>query len=170
MARKYILKSFIYLILAAIAGLPLAASEHHGAVKFAGLPVPGATVTATMGDKKLVAITDPAGVYSFPDLPEGVWNIQVEMLCFTTLKMEVASAANAPSPEWELKLMPFDEIKGSAPPPATLPTAPDRKSTRLNSSHVRISYAVFCLKKKKKNNTTLQNQTQQKHITNKKTT
>src|SRR3989442_9812899 len=28
--------------------------------------------------------------------------------------------------------------------------AGDRKSTRLNSSHVRISYAVFCLKKKKK--------------------
>src|SRR3989442_6916040 len=27
--------------------------------------------------------------------------------------------------------------------------AADRKSTRLNSSHVRISYAVFCLKKKK---------------------
>src|SRR5438874_13143381 len=27
----------------------------------------------------------------------------------------------------------------------------DRKSTRLNSSHVEISYAVFCLKKKKKN-------------------
>src|SRR5690554_6981040 len=30
----------------------------------------------------------------------------------------------------------------------------DRKSTRLNSSHVRISYAVFCLKKKKKKKTT----------------
>src|SRR5438067_10236960 len=29
--------------------------------------------------------------------------------------------------------------------------AEDRKSTRLNSSHVSISYAVFCLKKKKKN-------------------
>src|SRR5438132_5777771 len=29
-------------------------------------------------------------------------------------------------------------------------TAPDRKSTRLNSSHTVISYAVFCLKKKKK--------------------
>src|SRR5690242_21051583 len=27
---------------------------------------------------------------------------------------------------------------------------PDRKSTRLNSSHMTISYAVFCLKKKKK--------------------
>src|SRR5436309_11712164 len=30
------------------------------------------------------------------------------------------------------------------------PTPTDRKSTRLNSSHVKISYAVFCLKKKKK--------------------
>src|SRR5439155_12060649 len=29
----------------------------------------------------------------------------------------------------------------------------DRKSTRLNSSHVAISYAVFCLKKKKRSNT-----------------
>src|SRR5687768_17686314 len=31
-----------------------------------------------------------------------------------------------------------------------LPAAQDRKSTRLNSSHGYISYAVFCLKKKKK--------------------
>src|SRR5436305_9100107 len=35
------------------------------------------------------------------------------------------------------------------------PEAPDRKSTRLNSSHVRISYAVFCLKKKRKKEETL---------------
>src|SRR5690242_21590347 len=34
------------------------------------------------------------------------------------------------------------------PPPANW--TPDRKSTRLNSSHMSISYAVFCLKKKKK--------------------
>src|SRR5436305_5258311 len=33
----------------------------------------------------------------------------------------------------------------------------DRKSTRLNSSHVRISYAVFCLKKKKHLNTMMMN-------------
>src|SRR2546428_2249802 len=35
--------------------------------------------------------------------------------------------------------------KTPSPPPR------DRKSTRLNSSHDQISYAVFCLKKKKKN-------------------
>src|SRR5436305_10550343 len=34
----------------------------------------------------------------------------------------------------------------------------DRKSTRLNSSHVRISYAVFCLKKKNNNNSRLHHQ------------
>src|SRR5258707_7149057 len=34
--------------------------------------------------------------------------------------------------------------------PAGMPSfRPDRKSTRLNSSHANISYAVFCLKKKK---------------------
>src|SRR3712207_7142796 len=37
-----------------------------------------------------------------------------------------------------------DRALGRLPPP-------DRKSTRLNSSHANISYAVFCLKKKKKN-------------------
>src|SRR2546426_8710765 len=44
--------------------------------------------------------------------------------------------------------------KALAPPPRNLPRNArahrDRKSTRLNSSHLVISYAVFCLKKKKK--------------------
>src|SRR2546428_9165111 len=35
--------------------------------------------------------------------------------------------------------------------PESQSKTPDRKSTRLNSSHDQISYAVFCLKKKKKN-------------------
>src|SRR5438874_7522794 len=43
----------------------------------------------------------------------------------------------------------------------------DRKSTRLNSSHVEISYAVFCLKKKKKkkknNNKNLQEKKKQRN-------
>src|SRR5256885_6668515 len=36
---------------------------------------------------------------------------------------------------------------------ASAPAAEDRKSTRLNSSHLVISYAVFCLKKKKQKKT-----------------
>src|SRR5690349_21979168 len=41
------------------------------------------------------------------------------------------------------------EARGARRHPADLGDQ-DRKSTRLNSSHVEISYAVFCLKKKKK--------------------
>src|SRR3989475_3816600 len=40
-------------------------------------------------------------------------------------------------------------------------TVQDRKSTRLNSSHSQISYAVFCLKKKKTNKKTFRTQNQQ---------
>src|SRR5207253_9534935 len=40
--------------------------------------------------------------------------------------------------------------KDGRPSDRTTDLKPDRKSTRLNSSHVAISYAVFCLKKKKK--------------------
>src|SRR2546422_4794468 len=41
-----------------------------------------------------------------------------------------------------------------SPLPPRPPVKSDRKSTRLNSSHGYISYAVFCLKKKKKNTET----------------
>src|SRR2546430_8649511 len=42
----------------------------------------------------------------------------------------------------------------------------DRKSTRLNSSHSQISYAVFCLKKKKNTGLHQHDTTQEKTITN----
>src|SRR2546430_12137788 len=49
---------------------------------------------------------------------------------------EAANARSAPKPYESSRI-------GRSPPP-------DRKSTRLNSSHSQISYAVFCLKKKKR--------------------
>src|ERR1035441_5785556 len=118
MARNYILNTLSCWMAACAACTLLPASEHHGVVKFGGLAVPGATVTTTQGDKKQGAITDRRGVYTFADLADGVWNLQVEMLCFATLKNEVAIAPNAPSPEWELKLLPLDEIKAATPAPA----------------------------------------------------
>src|SRR3712207_9320265 len=44
----------------------------------------------------------------------------------------------------------YDELIEHARKGGAFAPAPDRKSTRLNSSHANISYAVFCLKKKKK--------------------
>src|SRR5580658_5319750 len=95
----------------------LAAAEHKGKVQFGGLPVPGVTVTATQGDRTLTAITDQQGNYSFTDLPDGVWNFQVEMLGFAPVKQEVTIAAGSPASEWDLKMLPLDEIKASAAPP-----------------------------------------------------
>src|SRR5437899_4967800 len=47
---------------------------------------------------------------------------------------------------------------------SSFPATIDRKSTRLNSSHLGISYAVFCLKKKKKKKTYIYNKKKKKMI------
>src|SRR2546422_2042623 len=49
-----------------------------------------------------------------------------------------------------------DLVVGPTSPTVASVRPRDRKSTRLNSSHGYISYAVFCLKKKKKNKTSTQ--------------
>src|SRR3712207_6967778 len=49
----------------------------------------------------------------------------------------------------------FFAARGAAVTLGERPSRSDRKSTRLNSSHANISYAVFCLKKTKKQKSTL---------------
>src|ERR1700722_17675795 len=110
-------------VVACTAVFALAASPHHGVVTFGGLPFPGATVTVTQGDKKLVAVTDQQGAYSFPDLADGIWKIRVEMLCFTPIEKEIGITADAPNPAWEMKLLSLDEIKATAPAPVARPAA-----------------------------------------------
>jgi hypothetical protein len=89
---------------------PAMASENHGQVTFGDLPVPGATITATQGSKKFVAISDEDGRYSFPDLPDGTWKIKIAMTCFATINQVVTVSPNTPSIKWELKLLPLDQI------------------------------------------------------------
>ena len=110
-------------LLLLMAVLNLAAVEHHGRVTFNGLPVPGVTVTATEAGKRLTAVTDQQGAYAFPDLAEGIWTIRVEMLCFAPIEREVAVAPAAPSPEWQLQMLPLAEMHGAAAPAAPPVTA-----------------------------------------------
>src|SRR2546430_6418664 len=60
------------------------------------------------------------------------------------------------SPPWTGWSRSRSAVSPSLPPPpppfGRAAVTRDRKSTRLNSSHSQISYAVFCLKKKKKKN------------------
>src|SRR6476659_1535116 len=95
---------------------------HQGIVSINGVPIPGATVTFSKGDQSLVTITDANGGYAVPDLPDGTWTVQVEMLGFATAKQDITPAPNAPATEWELKLLPMDQIHAEVaktPAPAT---------------------------------------------------
>ena len=108
--------------------LPLLGSEHHGIVKFGGLPLPGASVTAKPmnakeGDKTFSAITDLDGLYSFPDLPDGVWTIQVEMPLFSPMQQEVTVGAGAAAADWDLKLLPAQQISAIVTPAPRLQVA-----------------------------------------------
>ena len=116
---KYAL--LVALLTLGAAVLPLLGSEHHGTVKYGGLPLPGATVTAKPmnakeGDKTFGAISDLEGHYSFPDLPDEMWTIQVEMPLFATAQQEVTVGAGAAAADWDLKLLPAQEISAIVTP------------------------------------------------------
>jgi hypothetical protein len=98
--------------------MPSFAADHYGQVSFAGLPVPGATVTARQGEAQRVASSDPQGVFHLPGLADGTWTIRVEMVGFIALDRDVAIADGGGSSTWELTLRPFEEITRGVPPPA----------------------------------------------------
>jgi hypothetical protein len=117
-----------------------AASEYHGAVTFGGLPVPGVTITATQGTKKFATTTDQGGVYHFEDLPDGKWAIEIEMQCFSTIQTGVTISPNTPAGNFELQLLPADDLmartKVAQPPPVAQPVlnAPAPKSPDASAS------------------------------------
>ena len=121
-----------------VAGLAVA-SEYHGQVTFGGLPVPGTTVkvTATQGNKTAVAITDDQGVYSFPDLTDGKWTIEIEMTGFAPIKQEVTVAPNAVAGVFEMKLLSLDEMRASAKPVTVDTTAAATTATSSQASEAR---------------------------------
>ena len=126
MVRRFA-KILLFCILASLCGSCVAAaSEYHGQVTFGGLPVPGATITATQGEKKVSTVSDQGGLYDFPDLADGPWKIEIEMQCFSTIQAEVTVGANMAAGKWELTLLPLDQLMArtkltQAPP--SLPVA-----------------------------------------------
>jgi trimeric autotransporter adhesin len=120
---NHCLRLLLILVLVGASRLAMA-SEYHGQVTLAELPASGVTVTATQGDKKVVTVTDGQGLYTFPDLADGTWSIQVEMTGFTTLKQDVAVAPNAQPANFALKTMTLDQIRAEAKPLKVDNTAP----------------------------------------------
>jgi hypothetical protein len=93
---------------------PVLAAQHSGSVRFAGQVVPGATVTATLGDKKLVTATGENGTYAFEELPPGTWLIEVDMFGFKKQEKSLLVEAQPATLDWELEL----KERGAAPAPA----------------------------------------------------
>jgi hypothetical protein len=138
------------------------ASQYRGQINFGGYPVPGATITATQGAKKIAIVSDPGGLFSFDDLPDGPWKIKIEMQLFANLEVQVTVAANMPPGKFELTLLPSDQLiarskLSQAPPtlppaatpqpeikrpenaasgPADVPKPPDEQSEQANDGFV----------------------------------
>jgi hypothetical protein len=93
-------------------------SAHQGHVMFGKVPVPGATVTATQGEKRFVAVTDLAGTYTFLELSDGPFTIQVEMRGFSTIRQEVSG----PATTMQIKMLPVQEIHAEIVPEALAAT------------------------------------------------
>jgi hypothetical protein len=121
MAANLLSKHLGRLMVAWLAVSGLMAAEHHGTVTSGGLPIPGATITATQGDKKTVTTTDDQGVYSFPELADGTWTIEVEMMGFARIARDVGIASDAPSDDWDLKLLPPGANLAPTPPAPAAP-------------------------------------------------
>src|SRR5438445_8115099 len=85
-----------------------------------------------------------------------ILQLQLSVLCHILFLMIRRPPRSTLFPYTTLFRSQADAVRPCHPPPTLEdPRIPreDRKSTRLNSSHANISYAVFCLKKKKITNT-----------------
>ncbi|HXD75071.1 MAG TPA: carboxypeptidase regulatory-like domain-containing protein, partial [Vicinamibacterales bacterium] len=125
-------KLLIAVVLLASTHRLLAGGEHSGQVTFGELPVPGATVTATAGDKKLVTATDESGVFKLPEATPGVWTLKVEMLGFEPVTRDITVTTEPQPSAWTLALRPFDEITRGVPRPA--PSSPQSSTASPSQS------------------------------------
>lgn len=112
----------------------LEAAEYVGVVTGAGVPVPGATITATRSDKQIVTTTDQSGVFRFSDLEEGEWTIRVEMLGFSTVTQNVSIAAGMELSRWTLTLRSVQELVGSTSSAGSTSTTRSDNARGANSS------------------------------------
>jgi outer membrane receptor protein involved in Fe transport len=106
---------FAILLLSLFTARQLPAAEFHGTIRSAGLPVPGVTITAAQGDQHLSTSTDEHGVFSFDNLADGDWKIDVEMLGFEKISREIAIIPGAPAAVFDLKFVTL-QTRATQPP------------------------------------------------------
>jgi len=114
MARfRGVVRSWLAGALLLIAALPALAADQAGTVTFAGIAVPGATVIAVQGDRRVTTITDEAGAFAFTGLADGPMTIAVEMTGFAPARVEVGAPLAAAPISVALALRSFEEVAAS---------------------------------------------------------
>ncbi|MBI4876701.1 MAG: TonB-dependent receptor [Acidobacteria bacterium] len=93
----------------------LSAAEHRGMVKSGNLPIPGASIAAAKGERKVAATTDEAGRYGLEGLESGPWMVEVEIFGFEKQRREVFVGAEAELPAFDLKLSTGAPVAAAAP-------------------------------------------------------
>ena len=104
----------------AMAAWPLAAaSDFSGRVTFGDSAVPGATVTATLGDHVVTTVSADDGSFHFANLDDGAWTIRVEMRGFVTATQNVTlpRQTGAEPLTIALTMRPYAQIIAAANPP-----------------------------------------------------
>ena len=107
------------LLFLVLAGIRLSAEVNGGSVRSRGLPIPGATVTAVQGDRKVVTATDAAGRFTLPDLAPGSWTVTVAMTGFSPASKTFDSGGGPAGIDFELRIEPL--AAKAAPAPSTPP-------------------------------------------------
>jgi hypothetical protein len=113
--RRWLTRTLMLCCLLCAGALDLArATEYYGQVTFAGVPVPGATVTATQGSKTVTVTTDERGLYRFADLADGAWTIDIKLQLFQPVRADVTVSAEATPGKFELTVLSLDDLKALA--------------------------------------------------------
>ena len=97
-----------------------------GRVTFAGAGVPGATVTATRGERTLSTLTTDDGTFKIASVDTGTWTLRVEMRGFVPVSREIIVPVDGAPPVVTLTMKTLVEIVGQA---AAAPARPARPAT-----------------------------------------
>jgi hypothetical protein len=90
------------------------AAEHYGYVRSGKKPIPGATVTASLDNVKLVTTTDENGIYVFSIPDKGKWIFTAEMFGFVAAREELTLVGAASVLDFDLEL----QARGAVETPA----------------------------------------------------
>ncbi|MBV9265345.1 MAG: TonB-dependent receptor, partial [Acidobacteriaceae bacterium] len=99
-----------------------------GFIRSAGQPIPGATVTASQGDRSVSTITDADGHYAFGPLDPGPWTVHIEIFGFEPVTEQINFGQAKGPTNFDLRLKSFEPAQPRPTPGAYAARNPNRQA------------------------------------------